>query len=174
MKFFYTLLFLFPLAVSAQDCSLKDVKDPLNQDTRLSTGFKKMGGGNDQFMLSMETDKREIDFFFVLQDSKICFDEYSRVMVIFEGGKFKTNYKGGGAENCRGYFHLIFKNQANQPATLKNLAEKKIQTLKFTTQDRKTKEIHLSGAEQEQIQQMARCIIDASDGLLNDTWKPKQ
>jgi len=175
MKFLVAVFCFLPFLSPAQDCSLKDVKDPLNQDTRLSTGGKKFGAGNDRFMLSGEADKNEIDFFFMLDNSSLCFDPYSRLTVIFEGGKLKGNYRSGGAENCKGYFHVIFKNQANHPAALKNLAEKKVISLKFTAADRKTiKEITLTPEEQNTLMKMASCILSESAALLNDTWKPKQ
>lgn len=172
MKHLFLLLFLIPVLSKAQDCNLKDVKDPLNQDTRLSTGFTRMGGGSDRFMVSAETDKREIDFFFVIEGSKLCFDEYARVQAIFEGGKQKSMYKNGGSENCQGYFHIIFKNQASQPATLKYLSERKIISFKFTTKDNKTKTVNLGPEEQDTFQRMATCILQNSTALLNDTWKP--
>lgn len=174
MKRSIYLLFLLVLSglAQAQDCELKDVKDPLNQETRLSTGFKKMGGGSDRFMMSGEVDKRELDFFFVLEGSGLCFDEYARVQAIFEGGKQKNIFRNGGAENCQGYFHIIFKNQANQPATLKNLATKKVISLKFTMKDNKEKIVNLGPEEQDTFQRIVSCILESSTPLLNDTWKP--
>lgn len=172
------LSFLFLLVVStqlrAQECDLKNVKDPLNQETRLSTGFKKMGGGSDRFMMSGEVDKKELDFFFVLEGAGLCFDEYARVQAIFEGGKQKNIFRQSGAENCQGYFHIIFKNQENQPATLKNLATKKVISLKFTMKDNKEKIVNLGPEEQDTFQRIITCILEASTPLLNDTWKPKQ
>lgn len=171
--FLSLFLFLFGVAFT-QECDLKDVKDPLNQETRLSTGFKKMGGGSDRFMISGEVDKRELDFFFVLEGSGFCFDEYARVQAIFEGGKQKNIFRNGGAENCQGYFHIIFKNQENQPATLKNLATKKVISLKFTTKDNKEKIVNLGPEEQDTFQRIVSCVLESSTALLNDTWKPKQ
>lgn len=169
-----SLLLSLVLGSMAQDCDLKDVKDPLNQDTRLSTGFKKMGGGSDRFMVSGEVDKRELDFFFVLEGTGLCFDEYARVQAVFEGGKQKNIFRNGGAENCQGYFHIIFKNQENQPATLKNLATRKVISLKFTTRDNKEKIVNLGPEEQDTFQHLVSCILETSTSLLNDTWKPKQ
>ncbi|MBI1344607.1 MAG: hypothetical protein GC171_16925 [Terrimonas sp.] len=174
MKAIFIFISCLPFLVNAQDCNLKDVKDPLNQDIRLSTGFKKMGGGNDRFMVSAEVDKRELDFFFVLEGSNLCFDDYARVQAIFEGGKQKAIYRSGGSANCQGYFHIIFKNQANQPTNLKNLVSKKIISLKFTTKDRSEKVVNLVPDDQENLMKMLSCIYNASAELLNDTWKPKQ
>jgi len=175
MKKFLTLFIGFlPLLALAQECDLKDVKDPLNQETRLSTGFKKMGGGNDRFMISGEVDKKELDFFFVLEGTNLCFDEFARVQAVFEGGKQKAIFRNGGAENCTGYFHIIFKNQVNQPANLKNLSQKKVISLIFSTRDKKEKKVDLGPEEQDTFQRIVTCILNTSPELLNDTWKPNK
>lgn len=174
MKYLIWLTFLLPVMGSAQDCELRDEKDRLNQDPRLTTGFKAMGAGNDRFLVSISADKREIDYFFALENSGSCFDNLSRAMVFFEGGKQRSTYTNGGTMNCKGYFHFIFPNKENLPATFYNLAGKKIASIQFTGTDTNKKIITLRPEDSELIFQMTNCILQELESLRIDTWKPKQ
>ena len=66
MKYIIITFLLLPFFTFAQDCSLRNEKDQFNQDPRLTTGFKSLGGGSDKFMVSVSADKTEIDIFFAL------------------------------------------------------------------------------------------------------------
>lgn len=170
------LLFLFiglPFFIYAQDCTLKNEKDRFNQDPRLTTGFVSLGGGNDKFLLSVSADKKEVDYFFALDNSTMCFDDYSRVIVTFDT-KQKANFKNGGTTNCKGYFHFIFPNQQNLNANLTNLGEKKIATIQFTSTDQTKKIITLRPQDQEEIIKLTNCVLAELEKLRIDTWKPKQ
>ena len=125
MKYLSILIFLLPLFANAQDCTLKNEKDRFNQDPRLTTGFISLGAGNDKFLLSVSADKKEVDYFFALDNSAMCFNDMSRVVVTFDN-KSRGNYKNGGTTNCKGYFHFIFPNQQNINVNLANLSIKKI------------------------------------------------
>ena len=114
MKYLAFLFILLPNFISAQDCTLKNEKDRFNQDPRLTTGFISLGAGNDKFLLSISADKKEVDYFFAMDNSAMCFNDYSRVIVTFVT-KQKGNFKNGGTTNCKGYFHFIFSNQENIP-----------------------------------------------------------
>ena len=170
------LLFLFILApcfINAQDCTLKNEKDRFNQDPRLTTGFISLGAGNDKFQLSISADKKEIDYFFALDNSPMCFNDISRVMVTFVT-KQKGNFKNGGTTNCKGYFHFIFPNQQNLNPNLTNLSQKKIATIQFTDTDNKKKILTLRPEDQDTIMKLTACVLNELEKLRVDTWKPKQ
>lgn len=174
MKLLSFLLFLIPGMLSAQDsCILKNEKDRFNQDARLTTGFISMGAGNDKFLLSISADKREIDYFFALDNSAMCFNDYSRVVVTYDS-KQRGNFKNGGTTNCKGYFHFIFPNQENLNGNLTNLSLKKIASLQFTDTGNNKKTITIRPEDQETIRKLTLCVIDQLDELRIDTWKPKQ
>lgn len=173
MKLFSFLLCLIPYIISAQDsCILKDEKDRFNQDPRLTTGFISMGAGDDKFLLSISADKREVDYFFALDNSAMCFNDVSRVMVTYDS-KQKGSFKNGGTTNCKGYFHFIFPNQQNLNANLTNLSLKKIASIQFTDTGNNKKVITLRPEDQEAIRRLTACVIDQLDELRIDTWKPK-
>lgn len=174
MKLLSFLFCLLPYFVSAQDsCVLKNEKDRFNQDPRLTTGFISLGAGNDKFLLSISADKKEVDYFFALDNSAMCFDDYSRVIAIFDT-KQRGNFKNGGTTNCKGYFHFIFPNQQNLNGNLVNISQKKIVSLQFTDTGNNKKIITLRPEDQETIKRLTNCVIDQLDELRVDTWKPKQ
>lgn len=174
MKLLSFLFCLVPYVLSAQDsCILKDERDKLNQDPRLTTGFISLGAGNDKFLLSISADKKEVDYFFALDNSAMCFNDYSRVIVTYDT-KQKGNFKNGGTTNCKGYFHFIFPNQENLNANLTNLSLKKIANIQFSDTGNNKKIITISAKDQETIRKLTACVIDKLDELRVDTWKPKQ
>lgn len=172
MKYLSILLFLLPLYSDAQDCTLKNEKDRFNQDPRLTTGFVSLGAGSDKFVLSISADKREVDYFFALDKSAMCFNDYSRAVVGFDN-KSKGNFKNGGTTNCKGYFHFIFPNQQNLNANLTNLSLKKIATIQFTDTGNNKKIITLRPEDQETIIKLTTCVLAELEKLRIDTWKPK-
>ena len=158
----------------APNCSLKNEKDQFNQDPRLTTGFKSLGIGTNKFLLSISADKSEIDFFIALDNSASCFNDLSRAVITFEGSRLKTNYKNGGTTNCKGYFHFIFKNQEARPTPLKYLAEKKIVSIQFISNNNSKEDVILRPEDQELFMKMANCVLNELAQLRTDTWKPKQ
>lgn len=173
MKHLLFLLVLAPNFIMAQDCTLKNEKDRFNQDPRLTTGFISLGGGNDKFLLSISADKKEIDYFFALDNSAMCFNDISRVMVTFVS-KQRGNFKNGGTTNCKGYFHFVFPNQPNLNPNLTNLSQKKIATIQFTDTDNNKKILTLTPKDQDTIVQLTTCVLAELEKLRVDTWKPKQ
>ena len=173
MKLLLSIFFFLPVIINAQDCKLKDEKDRFNQDPRLTTGFISLGAGNDKFLLSVSADKKEVDYFFALDNSNMCFDDYSRAMVTFET-KQRANMKNGGTTNCKGYFHFNFPNQQNLNANLTNLSQKKIATIQFTDTGNNKKIITLRPEDQETIIKLTSCVLAELEKLRIDTWKPKQ
>lgn len=173
MKRVSILFFFLPYFLSAQDCTLKNEKDRFNQDPRLTTGFVSIGAGDDKFLLSISADKKEVDYFISLDNSTTCFNDYSRVMITFEG-KQKANIKNGGTTNCKGYFHFIFPNQQNLNSNLTNLSNKKIATIQFTDTDNNKKILTLRPEDQDTIIKLTTCVLAELEKLRIDTWKPKQ
>lgn len=167
------LFILFPFFSKAQDCDLKNEKDRFNQDPRLTTGFKKLGAGNNAFLLSISADKKEIDFFFALENSGICFNELSRAMVTFDN-KQRGTYRNGGTTNCKGYFHFIFPNQEKLNANLTNISAKKITTIQFTDSKNNKKIITLREVDQEEMMKLTVCVLEVLEKLRVNTWKPNQ
>jgi hypothetical protein len=175
MKKIFLLLMLFPLFSGAQDCDLKDEKDRYNQDPRLTTGFKEFAGGAEEFLFSISADKTEVDLFISLTTPNgICFDEYSRAVILFEGGKQRTTIKNGGTTNCKGNFHFVFKNIENLPAQLKMLSEKKIKSVQLSGNNEKKVELTPTAEEQELFMKLLNCVIKELENLRKDTWKPGQ
>ena len=174
MKYLVLLFSFIPILSIAQDsCVLKNEKDRFNQDPRLTTGFISLGAGNDKFLLSISADKREVDYFFALDNSSMCFTDLSRVIITYDT-KQKGNYKNGGTTNCKGYFHFIFPNQPNLNVNLTNLSQKKIATIQFTDTRNNKKMITLRPEDQQMIIKLTACVLDQLDELRIDTWKPKQ
>jgi len=173
MKYLAFFLILLPSFINAQDCTLKNEKDRFNQDPRLTTGFVTLGAGNDKFLLSISADKKEVDYFFALDNSAMCFNDYSRVIVTFVT-KQKGNFKNSGTTNCKGYIHFIFPNQENLNPNLTNLSQKKIATIQFTDTGNNKKIITLRPEDQETIIKLTTCVLAELEKLRIDTWKPKQ
>jgi len=161
------------MIADAQDCTLKNEKDRFNQDPRLTTGFVSLGAGSDKFLLSISADKREVDYFFALDNSAMCFNDISRILVTFDT-KAKGNFKNGGTTNCKGYFHIMFPNQQNLNAQLTNISQKKIATIQFTDTDNNKKIITLRPEDQDTIIKLTTCVLAELEKLRIDTWKPKQ
>jgi hypothetical protein len=161
--------------MTAQDCELRDDKDQYNQGVRLTTGFKEFAKGENEFIFSVSADKRELDLFFSLSNPNgICFDDYSRATVIFEGGKQRATFKNGGTTNCKGNFHFVFKNQETQPVSLTNISQKKVEKIILAGSSEKKIELTPTAEEQELIKTMINCVVKELEKLRQDTWKPKQ
>ena len=173
MKLSLLLILSFPLVISAQDCNLKNEKDRLNQDPRLTTGFKALGAGSNKFLLSISADKKEIDYFLALDKSTVCFNDLSRALVTFDN-KQRGTYRNGGTTNCKGYFHFIFPNQQNLNANLTNMSLKKIVTIQFTDAANNKEIITLRPEDQDEIIRLTTCVLNELEKLRVDTWKPKQ
>lgn len=169
-RFLFLIVFL-PVFMAAQDCELRNEKDRFNQDPRLTTGFKKFGAGSNTFLLSISADKKEIDFFFAIENSVICFNDLSRALVTFDN-KQRGTYRNGGTTNCKGYFHFIFPNQEKLNLNLTNLSEKKIMTIQFTDSKNNKEILTIREEDQEEIMKLTACILKELEKLRIDTWKP--
>ena len=174
MKKIITLFLFIPLFGLTQDCELRDEKDQFNQDPRLTTGFKEFSGGTEEFLFTVTADKRDVDLFFSLTTPNgICLDDYSRAVIVFEGGKQRATIKNGGTTNCKGNFHFIFKNQEALHTQLTNLSIKKIQSITITGNNEKKSVLTPTKDEAEKIMKMISCMLKELEFLRTDSWKPK-
>jgi hypothetical protein len=164
MKFTLLAGCLLPLFLAAQDakeCKIIREKDPYTKETRLSSGFITLEGGT----VTVEADKTEIDFFFVIPDK--CFNDDMSVQVFFEGSKTKTTFRNAGSMNCDGYFHVKFRNGLVTPTAVKNLSTKKATQFIFNPQDKKPLVITLRPEQQELFMNAAACMAEEAKTLLN-------
>ena len=162
MKFLIALAFTLPLFVSAQDCNLKKGKDNFNNKGKLSSGFVTF----QDVSLSTDADAYEIDFFFLINfPADKCFDENSEATILFEGGKLTAEYANNGPTNCKGIFHLIFKNSAYTPSALQKLCTKKVVSIKFKDSNEKLTTLNFSPEQQGQFMKMANCIATEAKAL---------
>ena len=171
MKSVLLFFILFPLISSAQECDLRNEKDRFNQDPRLTTGFKKLGAGSNTFLLSISADKKEIDFFFSIENSATCFNDISRALVTFDN-KQRGTYRNGGTTNCRGYFHFIFPNQEKLNQNLINISEKKVVTIQFTDSKNNKEILTLRPEDQDEVMKLTACVLAELEKLRVNTWKP--
>ncbi len=171
MKIYFLFFLIIPVNLFSQNCQLKDERDRYNQGIRLTTGFKSIGVGSDKFLISISADKKEVDLFFVLENSGFCFNEFSRATVKYEN-KQSGSFKNGGTTNCKGFFHFIFPNQENLNTNLINLGLKKISSIHFTGNDNVKKIITIQPQDNEIILNAVNCLLIELEKLRLDTWKP--
>ncbi|MER3499045.1 MAG: hypothetical protein C4308_10640 [Chitinophagaceae bacterium] len=162
MKLTVAILLFVSLSVSAAaQCPLKKTQDPYTKELRVTTGFIPLTNGKVSIMVT----RPEIDFMFVLPGGN-CFDDASSAMVLYEGLKIRTNIKNGGADNCDGIFHFIFRNAAGLPTSLQNLSGKKVSSIKFKDNAGKESEITLIGEQQTLFTQYVNCMLAEAKALL--------
>src|SRR6478736_7143462 len=162
MKFLIALAFVFPLYVSAQDCNLKKGKDNFNNKGKLTSGFVTF----QDVSLSTDADAYEIDLFFVIKfPAEKCFDEKSEATILFEGGKLTADYANNGPTNCKGIFHMIFKNSAYTPSALQKLCTKKVISIKFKDSNEKLTTLNFNAEQQALFMKMANCIATEAKKL---------
>jgi hypothetical protein len=161
MKYPFCLLLLLPLYTIAQDCKLKNRKDPYTREIKLSTGFIQLGGAQ----VSMEGSKSEVDFMFSFGSGK-CFDDACTAALYYEGSKVKNNFKNNGTMNCDGLFHFTFRNTNPTPSALQNLATKKVTSIHFKDNTKKEIVVTLTAEQQQIFASQAACIISETKKLL--------
>lgn len=160
MRLIIVAALLLPFWGMTQDCKLHRDTDPYTKETKLSSGFMGIPDGS----VSIDADAREVDLFFVINEK--CFVDGAMVQVFFEGIKAKMTYRNTGSMNCDGYFHIKFRNGASTPSLLQRFSTHKVTQLSFTTSDKKEKVITLSPEEQEQLKQLATCVINEAKTLV--------
>ncbi|HZH95889.1 MAG TPA: hypothetical protein VEY06_08395 [Flavisolibacter sp.] len=168
MKIILFLLCSFPVLVMAQECKVKKEVDPYSKEVKLTTGFKAFGGGANRTSVSADASKTDVEFILSVNNGAEgkCFDNTSAAIFVYEGGRQKGNFKNNSSMNCEGLFSISFRNVATTPTTLKNLATKKVISIKLTGNAKQVTEITLTEAEQQTLLKMAACIIEESKTLL--------
>ncbi len=166
MKHFFLLFFLLPLIAGAQDCAVTKEKDQFSQEPKITTGFISFKTLK-RFSLSLDANKKELDFFFNLTGvPDQCFDDQSTAVVTFEGGRLKSTFRNTGSMNCQGLFHLTFKNLATTPSILQRLVTKKILSIKLAGSNKSEVELVFDEKQQEQLMKAINCIITEGKTLL--------
>lgn len=162
MKLLFPLLLFFSSQAISQDCPLQKENDPITNAPKITTGFFNLQTAS----LSIDADSKNIDFFFIVDNSGKCFDYASSVVINFEGGRLKTTLKNSGTVNCEGYFHFTFRNGPSTPSQLLNLSTKKVVSLKFIGTNKAETSITLVPQQQQLLMDLTACMIKESKTLL--------
>lgn len=162
------LLLVAPFFSHAQDCKIKKELDPYSKEVKLTTGFKKFGTGGSQTLLSADANKTDIELIFSVKAGAegTCFDNNSAALLVYEGGRLKGNFKNNSSMNCEGLFSISFRNVITTPVALRNLATKKVLSIKLSGNAKTVIELTLNDAEQQLLMKMATCIIEESKTLI--------
>ena len=154
MKLFIVALALIPFISVAQDCAIKKETDQFTRDTKLSTGFVQLKLSS----VSIDANKKEFDFFFTLDGADKCFDDNSTVIVLFEGGKQRSNFRNSGSMNCEGLFHFTVKSGPETPFVVKRFGSQKVSQITFTGNNKKETIISFTPTQQDQFMSAVNCI----------------
>lgn len=160
MKPILSMLLLLPLFIQAQECKLISEKDPYTKETKLSSGAMTLQGA----VLTIDADKKEIDFFFELKGK--CFNDMSTALVYLENSRVKTTWRNAGNMNCDGYFHFKFRNGTTTPSMLNKLATQKVAQFIFKGSDDKEVVVSLTPEQQQLLQEVVDCVNKEAKALL--------
>lgn len=167
MKYIFAALFLFPLGLFAQDCTLKKQIDKFSNQPKITTGFFPLSTGMDRVVVSIEATATDIDFLFALArgEEQKCYDDASTAQVSYDSTRYKTTYRNSGSMNCEGLFHFNFRNTATPASNLKRLATTKVASIVFTGNDKSVTEVKLTEEDKVKLMDMANCIIHEAKTL---------
>lgn len=160
--FLLAVVMLAPLFCFSQECIIQRETDPYTKEIKLSTGFIQLKNAT----LSIQADKKEIDFFFIISGEDKCFTDAASASVFFEGSKVKISIRNTGSMNCDGFFHFVFKNQALVPSSLQRLASQKVTRILFTGNEKKETQITLTADQQFLWMHSASCLLEEARKLL--------
>jgi hypothetical protein len=167
MKYMLTLLFFLPLLAPAQDCGLKKSTDPFTNEVKISTGFMPFNAGLGRYLISVDANSKEIDFFISLNNTgDKCFDNNSTATILYEGSKLKTNLKNTGSMNCEGLFHFTFRNTPTTVSALNRLATTKISSIQLTGNNKTVIDLALTDAEKQLFMERTACLVKEAKTLL--------
>jgi hypothetical protein len=168
MKYILLAICILPFISFAQDCEVKSSIDPYTRETKVTTGFISFNTGINNFLLTIDATKADIDFFIAMgkNANSPCFDNNSTLSVLFEGSRSKSNFRNSGSMNCEGLFHFNFRNNIQTNTYLKRLSTVKIQSLVFTGSNGKIKEIFLNEEDQLILMEKVTCMIAEAKALL--------
>lgn len=160
-KLLFVVCFL-PLFAAAQECKLIHATDPYTKLKTVSTGFMTMEGAS----LTIDASKTEVDIFFTLSGADKCFTDASTAAIFFEGGKQKMSQRNTGSMNCQGYFHIVSRNTATPSLLLRKLAEKKVEKILFTGNNKTETTVTLTPEQQKILFDLANCMLKEAPLLL--------
>ncbi|MER3464108.1 MAG: hypothetical protein C4329_06545 [Chitinophagaceae bacterium] len=168
MKKLLLATFLFPSLTFAQDCKLNKTTDPYTKQVKLSTGFFPLTSGGNKVSMSIDIDPKEINFLFFFPNAgeSKCFDDASSAIAIYEGERYRNNFKNTGAMNCEGYFQMSFRNLPVTPSNLDKLSTKKLSTIRFIGNKKDTTTVILTDEQKLKLMSMVGCAIKESKSLL--------
>lgn len=160
---FLILFFLFPLAVSAQDCKLKTEIDKFSQQKRLSTPFLKLSSVPGS--LTLVADNKEIRILFNL-GSGVCFDEQATAIFSFDSTRTKSNQKNTTSMNCDGMLTITFRNGTTTPTVLQRMTTHNIASITIINSAKEKTEIVLTPEEKAIMRERATCIAIEAKKLI--------
>ena len=167
MKYILVFFLVLPIFSMAQDsCRLKKQTDAFTKQTKITPGFVPFMTEEGLVNISVDATAAEIDFFCWFKNDTRCFDDESTIQVNYEGDRLKANFKNTGSMNCEGAFHFTFRNSETTPANLARFTDKRVNSLKFTSTDKKTIEIKLTDEQKQQLQRMVNCVVRESKTLI--------
>lgn len=167
MKYMLSILFLMPLVGLAQDCKLKKETDPFTNEVKITTGFMPFNAGLGRYLISIDANSKEIDFFISLNNTgDKCFDNNSTATILYDGSKLKANFKNTGSMNCEGLFHFTFRNTSTTVSALNRLATTKISTIQLTGNNKTVTDLNLTDAEKQLFMEMTSCLVKEAKTLL--------
>jgi hypothetical protein len=167
MKYIFAAIFLLPLSLLAQDCTLKKEKDKFSDQPKVTTGLFPMSSGTDKILVSIEATATDIDFLFALSHGgeQKCFDNASTAILSYDSLRLKTTYRNSGSMNCEGLFHFNFRNTPTLHSNLKRLSTTKVASIRFTGNDKTVTEVILTEEDKVRLMDMAGCIIKEAQSL---------
>lgn len=167
MKYIFAAIFLLPLGLFAQDCTLKKQIDKFSNEPKVTSGLFPIGSGTARIMASIEATASEIDLLFVLSNGgeQKCFDDQSSAIVSYDSTRLKTTYRNSGSMNCEGLFHFTFRNTPVPASNLKKLSTTKVNTIRFTGNDKSVTEVVLTEEDKVKLMDLAGCIIREAQAL---------
>lgn len=160
-KLFFIACFL-PLFAAAQECKLIHATDPYTKLKTVSTGFMSLDGAS----LTIDASKAEVDIFFTLNGADKCFTDASTAAIFFEGGKQKMSQRNTGSMNCQGFFHIVSRNTATPSLLLRKMAEKKVEKILFTGNNKTETTVTLTPEQQKILFDLANCMLKEAPLLL--------
>src|SRR5215203_1292038 len=134
MKYIFAALFILPLGLVAQECTIKKEVDKFSNQPKVTTGFFPLSSGSDKVLLSIEATATDIDFLFALNNGgdQRCFDDASTAQINYDSTRVKTAYRNSGSMNCEGLFHFNYRNTPTLPSNLVKLSKARVASIRFT------------------------------------------
>lgn len=167
MKYIFAALFILPLGLFAQNCTLKKENDKFSQQPKVTTGFFPLSSGTDKVLVSIEATATDIDILFALNNGgeQRCFDDASTAQVNYDSTRLKTSYRNSGSMNCEGLFHFTYRNTPVPPTNLTRLSTTRVGSIRFTGNNKTVTEVKLTEEDKVRFMDLVGCIIKEAQTL---------